>query len=161
MNKKLLFLISCLLLGIGIQAQSLQNHVLASSGASTVGINSLDWTLGEFVTVEFSNGTKLNQGFHQPLLSAISTSVIEVSPLEEIEVFPNPSLGEINLSANFNMEHTQLKLISIDGKQLSDQSLNGFSHSMNVNDMNDGVYLLQLIKDQQVIVRKIILKKQN
>jgi len=81
----------------------------------------------------------------------------------EIEVFPNPTTGEINVSLNF-VEHqaVEISISDMSGKLIEKLESDGFNQQ-NINfDLSgeaSGVYVCKIKTKDQIITRKIVLQK--
>ena len=74
-----------------------------------------------------------------------------------ITVYPNPARNHINLSSKKNLVNAKLKIISIIGQTvLEKQNLSGTDFSLDVTSLNQGMYLIQLINDNEIYNLKLI-----
>jgi hypothetical protein len=78
-------------------------------------------------------------------------------------VYPNPTTGLVHVEWKGMSGRVSLILTDIHGKPVYEQQVKAppsgeFRSSMNLDDMPDGVYILRLIGEQKVMVRKIILR---
>lgn len=75
MNRTII--IFCLLAFSSVQAQSLSQQVIASSGEYVTGTNfDISWTLGEIATETFNNGNyTITQGFQQPVTGVVISGI--------------------------------------------------------------------------------------
>lgn len=95
-----------------------------------------------------------------------STSGVDIADNDlSINVFPNPTKGQLNIHIyNSTSKITELKLIDINGRILFDKKFRKQNKEqqqikLNLNIYRNGIYLLQLIKDNGIEQRKIILMK--
>lgn len=109
---KTIIIVICLILTIGLNAQSLSPVVLASAGGYFAsGTVSLSWTLGEPVTETFSNSNIiLTHGFQQPvngiIIAGISLDLLVFleGPFSTSEMATNlNALGLIPLAQPYNI----------------------------------------------------------
>ena len=96
----------------------------------------------------------------QPGVSAIhlaKDAFIDVATVDiddeqlEIKVFPNPTRNKLSLSLNGNSvlyENAQMTITSLDGKVVRQLSINGALNSINVADLNEGMYILSISNDK-------------
>ena len=85
-----------------------------------------------------------------------SNSVAE-NPLEIIEIFPNPAGDFIEISAPFEME--KIRLINPAGqiiKEITD--LHTKNLRLNVNNIHPGLYLMQIVGENDIITKKILVR---
>ncbi|MDW5288285.1 DNRLRE domain-containing protein [Formosa sp. PL04] len=77
-----------------------------------------------------------------------------------IAVYPNPVKNELNislLSANLNLEDTEVILNTINGQQVLKLKLNSAHSKLDLSKLNSGIYILT-IKDSSKIINKKIIK---
>jgi len=81
--------------------------------------------------------------------------------VEEVELetttnlFPNPSQNAVNIR---NDEHIirRIDVIDITGRVVAQQNVNGHFYTFDRGNLNDGVYLMQIIFDDQRITKKVM-----
>lgn len=72
-------------------------------------------------------------------------------------VYPNPSNGVINLSNNDNIMMKDMNITDINGRIVKSVNLNGVSEAqVNISDLSNGVYMLNIFSDQGKAVKKIV-----
>ena len=142
-----------------LSAQSIQNDVISSGGASSSSANlQIEYTIGEPVieTFETTNLT-LTQGFHQPSLTI--TSIEEPEGLTDISFFPNPVTDELTIEIPPHYSGEFLcSLFDLNGKLLSASTLVGGSNTINMHSFATGTYLLQIrkVSTSEVLNAKIL-----
>lgn len=88
----------------------------------------------------------------------MTTSIEEISVSPEFNVFPMPANDELNLSWNFGSD-VQAVVFDLSGKTVISQQFNALSTAkMDVSDLNEGIYFIQLSHDDINITKKIIVK---
>lgn len=75
----------------------------------------------------------------------------------EISIFPNPTSQFLNIEDS-NQAVKELKLFSILGKNVKNFEVNGSSR-FNIMDVEKGLYLLQIINHQGVLIKTIRIRK--
>lgn len=86
-----------------------------------------------------------------------TVSVIN-NTLTGVSVYPNPSNGIIEISADQIGSATQLKIYDLKGNTMLNESLTGLSkHNLNVSSLAKGTYLLRLDQDNRTYVTRIVL----
>jgi hypothetical protein len=125
-------------------AQTLSPEVISTSGTSmSNGTTTLDWTLGEPATATLDNSSNmLSQGFHQP--SIVVTAIADAATLNEVKVFPNPTIDVVQIQFITNQKNTLVELYSVDGKLLEKQSVNSQTAEMNMSAYPAGTYFLRI-----------------
>jgi len=93
-------------------------------------------------------------------LQTLSTSELENST-NEILIYPNPITENKALNINFNKAiNAHINIYDLTGKLvLSDEVLNASTQQINISDLNDGIYMIQIVRDNVSITRKIVIMK--
>ena len=87
----------------------------------------------------------------------------KVNGIDAVNLFPNPASNVLGLNF-FIAEHNTVTMQVIDvlGKTIMNQNINaeeGFNQTqLNVNDLNNGIYFLRVQQNNQVIVKKFVVK---
>jgi hypothetical protein len=94
---------------------------------------------------------------------SLPSGIIQNDSQVEMTLFPNPVVNEANVSVTLQKEsQLQLSVFSVDGKIIRTQSVNasaGLNNlSMNLSDLNAGVYLMVLSDDSKKIASKSFVK---
>jgi hypothetical protein len=81
----------------------------------------------------------------------------------EMTLFPNPVVNDVNVKISFDNEtQLQLSVIAADGKLMKTQALNataGLNNlSINLSDLNAGIYMMVLSDDNKKLVSKSFVK---
>ena len=151
--KNISLIMLCCLAFSTANAQHLSPSVIGSAGGSFSTANAIiDMTVGEVVIETFNNNTILSQGFHQGIIK-VETVVTEIT--ETVKVYPNPttSILTIELESTGNAE---LILVDVNGKiVLQDRMVNQQQKELDLNQISQGNYFLQLIKDNKKSVYQI------
>jgi subtilisin-like proprotein convertase family protein len=89
-----------------------------------------------------------------------TTPVLSVNEqvLSQIGVYPNPTTGILNISLN-NLENVNARLFDIQGRQVLSKNELDNNTNLDLNNLQNGVYILTLEKDNVKQTRKIILNK--
>ena len=129
--------------------ESRAQEVISSAGATYSTANlQLSWTVGEPVVETFSAGsTVLTQGFHQ---SKLVITAIDPIPLAgfELEVYPNPTFGEVNIKVNNgNVSKLRLFLYTSQGVQICNQEFSNQVERINMEHLAPGYYILKIASD--------------
>lgn len=84
----------------------------------------------------------------------------ELDNLLEINVFPNPSADKISIySKEVFMKTTEILLHDLNGKELKRLNFTNFTNTeMDLNDFQQGSYLLSVISNDKKIVKKILIQ---
>jgi len=146
MKKTLIFFCSLLLYSLGI-AQSAQPVVISVDGDYVIAEDStlsIAYTVGEVLTQTLDGGSfKFTQGFHQPNL--IITAVEDLWPELKIELFPNPSINQVNIKLQEELGQLQFQLFDLKGQSVSPiQDLRGLDQRLNLSSLPSGNYFLYI-----------------
>ena len=120
---------------IGLAGNTLQT----ASGAM------LDFTVGESIVTEESNGTaSLSQGFHQIFVEKITldASSLETASSANVQVFPNPAQDFLQVNTDTPLQAT---LFDLNGRQVLQQTNIESSAQLNVSAVPAGTYLLRSV----------------
>ncbi len=105
------------------------------------------YTASEWNT--FASNTCDNLGAHTQTLS------IATFEADAFSIYPNPTNGDIvYINTKNNVEVTAVQVYDITGKQVLTQ--NNPSNEINVQGLQQGLYILQLQIDNQIITKKLI-----
>jgi plastocyanin len=78
--------------------------------------------------------------------------------LSGVLVYPNPSNGFIEISADMVGSTTQLKVYDLKGNMMLSQSITGLSkHKLNASALAKGTYLLRLDQDNKTYITRIVI----
>jgi hypothetical protein len=135
----ILFIVTCC---PGLFAQ----EVVATAGSTFSNTSgSISYTIGEGVANTLTKGDKtITQGFQQGNLSVSVVSVLKDLDFS-ISVFPNPTSDVLTLKLN-KEDMTGLKylLFDMNGRLLSQKNLETNETTINVNQLNNGLYLIKV-----------------
>lgn len=91
-----------------------------------------------------------------------TTNVNELDFVESFNVSPNPAVNYLDLNIELNqVQPLQLSLISLDGKVIQRTNKNSkiVSERINLVDVPNGIYLVELRSDNKVNIKKVIVAK--
>lgn len=87
--------------------------------------------------------------------SSLNDAVASIAGERDINVYPNPSNGVLNISLPNIMSFSKIELLDATGKLVAEQQVNNIVTSFN-NKAASGIYLVRIIaKDGSSVVRKI------
>ena len=150
--KRIIFLLTLCFSMAWVNGQSIERQVIASAGGSFSNSSyNISWTLGEAVTGTVGNGMEiLIQGFQQPDTCKGCVVGIEEElqafPSNFIQVFPNPTEGE--LTVRFGEQARQLGLVYLlidsRGRTILEHPINSFQREAKVDMsfLTSGIYQL-------------------
>lgn len=90
-------------------------------------------------------------------LTENTTAIENVNDNVNISVYPNPVTDILNVNFGYLTNNTTVRIIDISGQVLYSQTVtNQTESSINVDNFNNGIYLLQIIENNQVQSVKFI-----
>jgi hypothetical protein len=148
--KKYTFLLILTFFGVSINLTA-QNNTVSAGGDAEGSNGSISFTLGQVVytSAEGSNGS-VNQGVQQPYDIDIITGIEH----EEIELtlFPNPTLGQFNLSiADSRTSEYSIQLFDAAGRLLLNKKQLLELNSISLESYATGTYVLSVFKKDELI----------
>lgn len=87
--------------------------------------------------------------------SAVVTAINDPEPLPVLLAYPNPTTGQIRWD---NTKLTRLDVITITGQTLLSVEPSRGQQTLDVSHLPDGLYLLRLFSNQQVVTQKLIVQ---
>jgi hypothetical protein len=151
--------------GLVLSSSSPANNQWKRNGQNIPGATNQQYTpvqSGIFTVVVTNGGCESN--ISQGVPFTVVSTVEEMSNLLEINIYPNPSEGQIHLKASgLKSAQVEAKLMDVLGKTLWNQSLISneeleISNEIQLPKLPAGAYWLQLTDGKQRHLRKIILK---
>lgn len=139
---------------IELSAQNYNINFTASGEASSI---------ESIIVTNQTTGTSLTlQGSESLQLQAVSTNISKTLTKANIQVFPNPYNSETKLVLSLNKnQRVNIILSDISGKTLVqyDESLNANQHKFKISADHQGLYLLSVRTEDEMICEKIIQKQ--
>ncbi|PHI21726.1 peptidase S8 [Lewinellaceae bacterium SD302] len=112
-----------------------------------------------FVNINgYGNSTYLD---NVNVVSDTISSVRQFQTLEDVELFPNPTRGELNLIVpSVGSQSVDLQLINSVGQTVSRQRAerNGGSYRLNVSTYPSGIYYLRISAGERFAIKKVIVE---
>ena len=163
MKIKLLLFTSFFFVAIGLNAQSVDQQVINSSGTHFNNTNQVTVSVGEVVVGHSSSANgQINSGFIQPFTIEVEVvNGIWDEFLAQIEVFPNPTTNYINIkipTSDLNSTGIQGAIYNETGKIVKDFILNpsNLTFQVGFEDLPGGVYILKLESESKIKNYRII-----
>jgi len=134
---------------------------IANNGSADITIPDIeDTSSGRFMVKAHNNY------FFDVTQGKISVTGIEEHSADTVKIYPNPAQTSLNISFK-PLEPDQkidVKIIDLSGKIILRRSYNGlyyFMQNINVSNLHNGVYLVQIINGKDKKVKKLIIQKNN
>jgi hypothetical protein len=79
----------------------------------------------------------------------------------KISIFPNPSAGVVNLQLNLIPSTFEIRILNVNNEIVYKETSSNFigSKKMYLDSLGDGVYMVQIIFENEVIIEKLVLSK--
>ena len=141
------------------------DNYLWSTGATTQNITLVGEDLGigtyeYWQYCEFTNGCTASDTIIVVVTDGVDVS--EIDGLKTINVYPNPSNGIINLSAEFdNADDILLNITDLSGRVIYSKEIknsNFVNEQIDLTENNKGMYLMNLIYNNQIVTYKLTIK---
>ncbi|MGV3697634.1 S8 family serine peptidase [Flavobacterium sp.] len=87
-------------------------------------------------------------------------SVID-NPIKNSSIYPNPTKGIVNVDIPSLTETATIKLFDLQGRQILSKETNQVHTSFGIENLQDGVYLVNIESEEASITKKIILRRNN
>ena len=78
--------------------------------------------------------------------------------IPDFKISPNPNNGEFEINLSYIRENTSIEILDLNGKLVYQTRLNNKSHSININSISRGIYLISLIENGNRKTKKLIIK---
>jgi hypothetical protein len=94
-------------------------------------------------------------------MAILDDNSVATVPQVPFELYPNPTIGVLNISYNFREnEKLLVEVFDITGKLVSTQSLNNSSSIINLSGLNEGLFMVRVYSDGKLIsTKKVIYAK--
>ena len=81
------------------------------------------------------------------------------NPILESSIYPNPTKGIVNVDIPGLIENATIKLYDLQGRQILSKDTNQVSTSFGIENLQDGIYLVNIENEQGSISKKIVLRR--
>lgn len=157
--------------GLGIMRNRTNNRVVYEHGGTFFGFlneNLVDTLSGVCISVLTNQDSVNNNGIrqlyvanlHKEILNSALLSTGEVLAPIRLSVYPNPASAVLNIEMENNNEILLAELFDMQGRNVKQQDVEGFSTRINVEHLPEGIYYLKISDDagrvlgtEKVVVR--------
>lgn len=87
---------------------------------------------------------------------AENLSVNSFSETTTISLYPNPAQDKLTIKLNYFEPSLEMNITDILGKKIHSQKLDGLSTSINTTSLKSGVYIVNIINENQIISQRFI-----
>jgi len=109
-------------------------------------------------TNDISYTIKIWEFFRKYKNSHAATSVSNIEKKETLSIYPNPANSFINIKSNNDEIINKIQIVSLSGKIINDNIVNETSITLNINELENGIYILKLYIKADCIVKKLIIE---
>ena len=101
-----------------------------------------------------------NIAFDDFKVTASTIGINSLSPEDRVSIFPTPTNGKLNINFGNLMHKANFSVMNMLGKQvLSDNMFEADdSYSLNLNNLQNGIYFLKIKSNQLTLTKRIIVK---
>lgn len=120
-----------------------------------------------------NTGTPDTTGFHLPAtdilgnprvkdridmgaIESIITNNVEINGINELDIYPNPSKGLLNVKSDESLNNKSIEILNINGQIMFKNTIDKPISQINISDFGQGVYFIKIISEKGIIVKKII-----
>ncbi len=133
--------------------EAISPHISLSDGAweTPMANQELDFSWGPIV-FRVTSGDYQNNKLWTVTITQLSNSKIDNNELGAISIFPNPTLGVINITGL--TAPAKIKIYNLQGQLL--KSFQQDQNTIDISDLQPGVYFLNLTTEDKTLVRKVV-----
>jgi len=84
---------------------------------------------------------------------------IGTNPIANSSIYPNPTKGTVNISIPALIDKATINLFDIQGRKILSKETNQVNTSFGIENLQDGIYLVNIENEEGSITKKIILKR--
>lgn len=141
--------------------QNITVPIAIISGEYSTPPASVSTTSGGMMVMFITNKTIRGQGWNVSYTITVGTE--DSRNFENLNVYPNPTEGKINLSFNLNdIQQVKIEVISLTGNVVYAENFDNFKglfeKQLDLTGLSKGVYMLKLTSDKGIINKKIIIR---
>jgi len=120
-------------------------------------ITNLKETSYEFTSIRGIQPDRFTVVFEERDLLSTEEEAIATN---DITVYPNPAINEITLGYSGNKQLQELVIVNISGQRVQQIDLSTFNQSqqIDIRTLSTGIYFIQIVSEDQTIVKKLIVK---
>ncbi len=134
---------------MGLSAQSV---IVPFGGDATDGSVTVSYTVGQVAVQANSDGsTTIYEGVQQPYeIQIIGIDNYPCITLNAV-VFPNPTIGNVQLTINNVQLEGEVKVFDANGKFLFSREIEGGTTEIPMSDLSAGTYFVNVVSEKQVL----------
>ncbi|HPI54807.1 MAG TPA: T9SS type A sorting domain-containing protein, partial [Chitinophagaceae bacterium] len=74
----------------------------------------------------------------------------------EISIYPNPAMTTLHIALNSEVKNTLIEIYSLEGKKLMSETTNNMNHSLNVETLTKGTYMIRISNKEKTYTSKFV-----
>jgi len=146
MKKISLLLLVC---GISIAAKAQQNSVSAGGDATGSG-GSVSYSIGQVSYIAAFDGVySVSEGVQQPYEISVLTSLEDATTDISFNIYPNPTVSGVNITASENTGAMSFQLFDVNGKLIVQEQINSLNTTVNMDKLASGAYFLHVLTENK------------
>ncbi len=137
---------------LSVMFLSAQSDVVPVGGTATGNGGTVTYTVGQIAVQTYSNGAvSISEGVQQPY--EIQTIGIDNYPNITLNavVYPNPTLGNVQLTINNEQLEGEVKVFDMNGKFLFAKKIEGQNTEIPMSELAAGTYFVNVIDGTQLL----------
>ena len=109
-------------------------------------------------TVQDASGNETVCSFELKVFNSLGTADVSLS--NSIQIYPNPTDNLVTISNNSTYEIQKIMILDLSGKKIQETKWNTVSNetTLSLKHLPSGTYLIQIIGENQTVVKKIVKK---
>lgn len=116
-----------------------------------------EWTL-RVLDHNNEDGGVINS-FSINLCRVLNALSVDENPIMKSSIYPNPTKGIVNVEIPGLTETATIKLFDLQGRQILSKQTNQVNTSFGIENLQDGIYLVNIENEQASLSKKIILRR--
>ncbi len=97
--------------------------------------------------------------FSLNICNVVAALNVSNNPIQNSNVYPNPTKGIVNVSIPALSGTATIKLFDLQGRQILSKETSDVTTSFSIENLQDGIYLVNIGNDNASITKKIILRR--
>ena len=150
MKKAVVFIFS--LWVMAMQNTNAQSAIVPIGGDMEGSGVTVSYTIGQIAVQSYGEGsTRISEGVQQPY--EIQTIGIDNYPgvILNAMVYPNPTLGNVQLTMNNVQFEGEVKVFDTNGKLLFAKKIEGITTEIPMSDLATGTYFVNVVSEKQIL----------
>ena len=112
------------------------------------------------LSIIYAKGNNSTYGYHGNSNRGFMTvSTLGINDLSQLDfkIYPNPASDILNIKSQINLSDANVTIFDAIGRQVFSSELNNSERlTININEWNNGVYIIQILSNQSTLVKRMI-----